>query len=119
MGQATSDRVPLLGRYLFWRNTLGLVLKNWPAAAFARNGHRLALLAAKNVVASIRGRWFSALLKGTFDALRQLPKTLRKRREVQRRRRVGLDYLDTVILADYPLESRILNSLDARFLARR
>ena len=119
MGQATSDRVPLLSRYLFWRNTLLLVAKNWPAAAFARHGHRLALLVAKNLVASIRGGWFPALARGTLDAFKRMPDALRARREIQRRRRVGLDYLDTVVLTDYPLESRILNSLDARLRAGR
>ena len=118
MGGATSGRVPNLSRYLFFRNTLALVVKNWPAAAFARHAHRLALFLAKTLVASIRGRWFRAFARGLRDALRQLPCTLRKRREVQAQRRVGLDYLDTVVRADYPLESRILAFIDGAILNR-
>jgi GT2 family glycosyltransferase len=118
MGGATSGRVPNLARYLFFRNTLSIVAKDWPASALARNAHRLALFFAKSVVASIRGRWFGALARGTRDALRQLPRTLRKRREVQRARRVGLRELNAVVRADYPLESRILAFIDGAILNR-
>ena len=118
MGGATSGRVPNLSRYLFFRNTLSMVAKDWPAAALVRNPHRLALFYAKSVVASIRGRWFGALARATRDALRTLPNTLRKRREVQRSRRVGLAYLNGVVRSDYPLESRILAFIDGAILNR-
>ena len=118
MGGGTSARVPNLSRYLFFRNTLSMVAKDWPAAALARNSHRLVLFYAKSVVASIRGRWFSALARATRDALRTLPRTLRKRRAVQRSRKVGLDYLNGVVRSDYPLESRILAFIDGAILNR-
>jgi GT2 family glycosyltransferase len=118
MGGATSGRVPNLSRYLFFRNTLSLVAKNWPASALARNAHRLVLFFAKSVVASIRGRWFGALVRGTRDAFLGLPRTLRKRRAVQRGRRVGLEELNAIVRADYPLESRVLAFIDAAILNR-
>ena len=42
MGGATSARVPNLSRYLFFRNTLSLVAKDWPAARWraTRTGWR-------------------------------------------------------------------------------
>ena len=118
MGGATSSRVPNWSRYLFFRNTLSMVAKNWPASALVRNAPRLVLFFAKSVVASIRGRWFLALARGTRDALRQLPRTLRKRRAIQRNRAVGLSYLNGIVRADYPLESRILAFIDAAILNR-
>lgn len=118
MGAATSGRVPNLSRYLFFRNTLTMVAKDWPAAALLRNAHRLVLFYAKSVAASIRGRWFGALLRATRDALRSLPRTLRKRGEVQRSRSVGLEYLNGVVRRDYPLESRILAFIDGAILNR-
>ena len=118
MGGATSARVPNLSRYLFFRNTLSLVAKDWPRAALARHPHRLALFFGKSVVASIRGRWFGALARATRDALLGLPRTLRKRRAVQRSRQVGLGYLDGVVRSDYPLESRILGFIDGAILNR-
>jgi GT2 family glycosyltransferase len=119
MGAATSARVPNLARYLFFRNTLTVVAKDWPARALVRNAHRLALFFAKSVVASVRGRWFGALVRATRDALRQLPGTLRKRHEVQRTRSVGLERLNEVVRPDYPLESRILAFIDGAILNRR
>lgn len=118
MGQQTSGRVPNLSRYLFFRNTLSMVAKDWPAAALVRNAPRLGLFFLKSVSASIRGRWFRAMARGTFDAFAQLPRTLRKRREVQRLRRVDLAYLNGVVRADYPLESRILGFIDGAILNR-
>jgi GT2 family glycosyltransferase len=119
MGARTSARVPNLARYLFFRNTLTMVAKDWPAAALVRNAPRLALFLAKSVAASIRGRWFGAMLRGLRDALRRLPATLRKRREVQRLRRVPLAYLNGVVRADYPLESRVLAFIDGAILNRQ
>jgi GT2 family glycosyltransferase len=118
MGGGTSARVANWSRYLFFRNTLSMVVKNWPAAALARNAPRLVLFFGKSVVASIRGRWFLALVRGTRDALRQLPRTLRKRRAIQGNRAVGLSYLNGIVRADYPLESRILAFIDASILNR-
>jgi GT2 family glycosyltransferase len=118
MGAGTSARVPNLSRYLFFRNTLSMVAKDWPAAAFARNAPRLALFLLKTLVASIRGRWLSAYLRGARDALLQLPRTLRKRRAVQRSRRVGIGYLNGVVRPDYPLESRVLGFIDGAILNR-
>jgi GT2 family glycosyltransferase len=118
MGGATSGRVPNLSRYLFFRNTLSLVAKNWPATALLRNAPRLLLFLGKSFSASIRGRWFGAMLRGAFDAFAQLPRTLRKRREVQRSRRVDMAYLNGVVRSDYPLESRILAFLDGAILNR-
>jgi GT2 family glycosyltransferase len=118
MGGATSGRVPNLSRYLFFRNTLSMVAKNWPAAALVRNAPRLLLFLGKSFSASIRGRWFRAMLRGAFDAFALLPSTLRKRREVQRSRRVDMDYLNRVVRADYPLQSRILAFIDGAILNR-
>jgi GT2 family glycosyltransferase len=118
MGGRTSGRVPNLSRYLFFRNTLSLVAKDWPGAALVRNAPRLVLFLAKTFVASIRGRWLGAYVRGFADALRQLPRTLRKRRAVQRSRRVGMGYLNGVVRADYPLESRILAFIDGSILNR-
>jgi hypothetical protein len=95
-----------------------MVAKNWPAAALVRNAPRLALFLGKSFSASIRGRWFRAMLRGAFDALAQLPRTLRKRREVQRLRRVDMAYINGVVRSDYPLESRILGFIDGAILNR-
>ncbi len=118
MGGATSGRVPNLSRYLFFRNTLSMVAKNWPASALVRNAPRLALFLGKSFSSSIRGRWFRAMLRGAVDAFAGLPHTLRKRRAVQRSRRVGMGYLNGIVRADYPLESRILAFIDGAILNR-
>lgn len=119
MGAGTSGRVPNLSRYLFFRNTLWLVAKDWPARAFVLHAHRLALFLAKTGVASVRGRWFGAYVRGIRDALGGLPGVLRKRRAVQRGRRVSLEALNRVVRADYPLESRVLAWIDAAILNRQ
>jgi GT2 family glycosyltransferase len=118
MGAGTSARVPNLARYLFLRNTLSMVAKDWPRAALVRHVPRVALFLAKSASASVRGRWLGAYVRALLGFAAQLPRTLRKRREVQATRRVGLDYLDTVVRTDYPLESRILAFIDGAILNR-
>ena len=93
--------------------------KDWPAWALVRNAHRLVLFVAKSAAAALRGGWFGAYLRGLRDALLRLPRTLRKRREVQGLRRVPLSHLNAIVTRDYPLESRVLAFVDAAILNRR
>lgn len=49
-------------------------------------------------VVIVRGGQVIPWLKGSFDALRLLPRMLEKRSQINKKRRVGLDYLEKVIV---------------------
>lgn len=83
--------------YQCWRNAVWLVAKNYPPAALARYGPRVALQQAFNLAWAIRHRRVRVWLRAWRDALRGLPQALRKRRVVQRRRRVGMRELRGVV----------------------
>ena len=90
MGSATIGRgLSDFTRYHLWRNGIWLVAKNYPAAALLRYGHRVVLAQATNLAVA----WWDGTLdiwwRATRDAGRALPAVLRKRRAVQRRRRLG------------------------------
>jgi GT2 family glycosyltransferase len=83
--------------YLLRRNSVALVLKNYPATALARHfpailGHHLRWL-----VKSAATGLLTIHLSAYAGAVVELPSTLAKRRQIQRRRRVDLKYLDTVV----------------------
>jgi GT2 family glycosyltransferase len=86
MGGATTDRVDGLGVYLRRRNQIALVLKNYPPRSLVRHLPDLLLEQVLGFVLSIRQGTLRPQLRAWRDALRQLPATLRKRRQIQRTR---------------------------------
>jgi GT2 family glycosyltransferase len=79
------------------RNALWLLIKNYPASALIRHTPEIVLLNAGVAVQDIRDGVFGATLRGWWQALTGLPRTLRKRRAIQRSRRVGLERLNAVV----------------------
>lgn len=97
MAGATTDRVDGLGTYLSRRNVIALVLKNYPARSLLRHLPDLTLEQLLGLVLSVHQGVARAQLRAWLDALRQLPTTLRKRRDVQRARVIGHAQLDTMV----------------------
>ena len=100
MGGATLGRRRRLAGRLQRRNQLLLVVKDYPGAALLRHGPKVALHHLGWLVASARDGMFLEHVRAWAEVLRALPATLRKRRAVQRTRRVDMRYLDTVIPPD-------------------
>lgn len=98
MGSATIGRgLSDFTRYHLWRNTLWIVAKDLPVGALVRHAPHLALGQAMNLAVALRDRKLAIWLRVWRDALRGLPRMLRKRREVQARRRITLAELDAVV----------------------
>lgn len=101
MGSATIGRgLSDFTRYHLWRNGLWIIAKDLPAGALLRHAHQLALGQAVNLAVAVRDRKLGIWLRVWRDALRSLPRVLRKRREVQARRTIGLAELETIVGAD-------------------
>lgn len=96
IGPSTND----FGRYQIWRNSLWIVIKDLPLAALLRHGPRLLLGQAVHLALAVRERQLKVLARAWRDALRGMPGALRKRREVQARRRISARALDQVIGQD-------------------
>jgi GT2 family glycosyltransferase len=98
MGSATLGRGQSeFALYHNWRNGIWVVAKDYPLAALLRNCHRLLGRQLMNLLdAVLKGR-FRLWLRVWRDALRGLPVILRKRREVQSKRRATVDDLKAVI----------------------
>src|SRR5919199_219910 len=100
MGSATSagggDEHPLVHR-LNRRNSLEMVVKNYPAACLVRYGHLLALNVLLGVGGAVAFRRPGAHLGALAEFPRRLPGTLRKRRAIQRARRIGRRELEAVV----------------------
>jgi GT2 family glycosyltransferase len=101
MGSATIGRgLSDFTRYHLWRNTLWIVAKDLPAGALLRHAPHMLLGQLVNLAVAIRDRKLAVWLRVWRDALRGLPRMLRKRREVQARRRISIGALEAIVGPD-------------------
>lgn len=96
IGSDQSDFV----RYQLWRNGMWVMVKGLPLGALARHAPRLILGQATKLGMALRDRKLGLLGRAWRDALRGMPDMLRKRRDIQGRRRIGVEQLDRLIGAD-------------------
>jgi GT2 family glycosyltransferase len=97
VGGATTNRNAAFFGMLQRRNQLLLVIKDYPARALLRHAPKIVLHHAGWLVASVRDGVLGGHLRALGQVVRMLPATLRKRRAIQRRRRVDLARLDAVM----------------------
>lgn len=97
MGSATTSRDRGTYSHLMPRNNLQMLVKNFPAAALLRHAPRIALFEARYWAADLRDGLGRAHARGWWQALRMAPKLVRKRRAVQRARRIGTRELERAI----------------------
>jgi GT2 family glycosyltransferase len=111
MGGATTDRIDGLGVYLRRRNLIALVLKNYPARSLLRHLPDLLLEQVLGFVLSIAQGTLRSQLRAWRDALRQLPATLRKRRDIQRARVIAHPQLEAIVRGEASGLRRALRGL--------
>lgn len=83
--------------YYMTRNRLNIILKDLPAALLFRYSLELLFTELWLFLSSIKIRKARAFLKGRLDSLRDVPRTLKKRWEIQKKRKVPARYLRTVL----------------------
>ena len=99
MGSATIGRgLSDFSRYHLWRNGIWLVGKGLPLSVLLRHLHQLAFGQALNLAVAVRDGKLDIWLRSGRDALRAMPALWRKRRAVQRSRRVGARELERRIV---------------------
>jgi GT2 family glycosyltransferase len=96
VGQGVTDFM----LYQNWRNAIFVVFKDYPLSALLRHGFSFALSQAHNLVWALQTGRARIFLRVWRDVLRSMPTVIRKRREVQRLRTVGVRRLELVIGAD-------------------
>jgi GT2 family glycosyltransferase len=97
MRGATTGREKPRYRLPQRRNAVWLLIKNYPAPALLRHAPEILVLNLGVAVQDIRDGVFGATLRGWAQAVTGLPRILRKRRAIQRGRRVGLERLNAVV----------------------
>lgn len=87
------------------RNSLTILAKNYPRDLWRKYGSsviRGQLRRALDALRAWRGKEARATLRGMATGLLLLPGSLRKRRQIQALRRVGLDYLESILTPPLP-----------------
>lgn len=104
MGGATTRRRRDFYGHLQRRNHVLLIVKTFPAGMLARHGWRIAATQALWLAASARDRMLRKHLRSWREAAAMLPATLRRRRVVQRGRRVPVREVERLMAAGVPTE---------------
>jgi GT2 family glycosyltransferase len=84
-------------RYQLWRNTVWMLVKGMPASVALRHAHQLLAGQLINLAVALRDRKLHIWLRAWRDALRGLPRMLRRRRRIQRGRRVSARMIEARI----------------------
>jgi GT2 family glycosyltransferase len=80
--------------YQLWRNPIWLIAKCFPAGALLRHAPDVLRGQAGNLYVAVSERKLEVWLRALRDALRGLPRAIRKRRAVQRTRVISLAQLE-------------------------
>ena len=91
-----------LAFFLGTRNTLNVIVKNWPVKFIILNLHKIIYAQARIFFAGLKLGFYTAFPKGYLGFLIQLPKMLQKRRRIQRLRKASDEYLRSTIEDRYP-----------------
>jgi GT2 family glycosyltransferase len=97
MGSATTQKNAAFYRFFLHRNLIALVAKNFPASSLARHSGKVLVYLLVQSLASIGDGFTREHLRGWREAARALPSTVRKRRAIQRSRKVDPAYLESVV----------------------
>ncbi|MEA2139826.1 MAG: hypothetical protein QOG56_2976 [Solirubrobacteraceae bacterium] len=109
MGSATTGRDRSAYAHLFSRNSLLMLMKCLPAGSLVRLGPLMLAFQVKWLVASAARGGLGAHLRGLGQALALMPATLRKRRDVQRRRTITTTRLHELMT---PVDWRLLPQVE-------
>jgi GT2 family glycosyltransferase len=96
-----------LQRYFLIRNTLITLLKDLPAPTLLRSLPKIALYHWGQLLAARRAGVARTVLRAYGAFLRAVPATLRKRRALQRERKVGAAEFAGWLRMDYPMPTRL------------
>lgn len=88
-GGATLGEVNAFSLYQLRRNVVWLVAKNYPGVSLVRHAPALVAFHLAGLAFAVRPRAVRLILHAYADALRGLPRALRKRRVIQRSREIG------------------------------
>lgn len=102
------------------RNRLAFLVRAYPAALLALLAPALLATELALLVAAARGGWLRAKLAADLEFLRWLPRLLRERRRIQRRRTISAAEFATHLTPDLdsPFIPAIARSVPARTLLR-
>ncbi|MGN6215675.1 MAG: glycosyltransferase [Solirubrobacterales bacterium] len=102
------------------RNRLAFLARTYPTALLALLAPALLATELALLLVAAAGGWGRQKLRADLEALRWLPRLLRERRQVQRRRTVGAAEFASWLTPDLdsPLISPLARSLPARFALR-
>jgi GT2 family glycosyltransferase len=97
LGGVTVRKASGLLSFLLIRNTLWLALKNFPNQMLRRNLLRVLLVPTLRSYRTMRGGKFAPVFRAWLEAAAGIPKMLGKRRVIQSKRSVDVEYINALV----------------------
>jgi len=112
IGSATAGKKSSFSFKLMFRNHFYLIFKNFPKEKIMRNLFKIIYSEMRFFAAAIRYNFLKEYFWAVFSALYYLPKMRKKRKTIQKNRSASLNYLDSIIEAEFGYKSlkEILNA---------
>lgn len=99
LGGATASKLGNFIEYQRFRNTIFLVIKNFPTKLFFKRGRwwKIPAVFAHTFYFFVKKSWWWQVLRIIFDLLKNFPKLLIKRNKILSQMKVSIDYLDNLM----------------------
>lgn len=97
IGTASHNKKSLKLRYTGYRNKQWVIFKNYPAYYLFKYYFKYGISEMKTILTDFKDGFFLSPFIANWLIYKDIPKLLRKRREVQRLRSVSISYLNSII----------------------
>lgn len=99
LGGATASKLGNFIEYQRFRNTIFLVIKNFPTKLFFKRGRwwKIPAVFVHTFHFFVKKNWWWQVLRIIFDLLKNFPKLLIKRNKILSQMKVSIDYLDNLM----------------------
>lgn len=95
--RATTSKRPEFSVYLGLRNKCFLIIKDFPLPLLIKKAPKILFRQILSMI-YYAPRYFKASFKARIDVIRYLPKMLKKRKVIQKRRKVTSEYIESILV---------------------
>ena len=111
IGHGTSKKMGSFAFKMMVRNRMIMLIKDIPTTLLLKHLHQLLYGQLRIAFRSVIEKQPWSYLQGFLGGLTQIPKSLRKRRQIQNSRKVSVQYLDRTILHKHSFKRGFLDIL--------
>lgn len=98
----TSKKINNFSRFLTLRNSIYIIIKNFPLSPLIKFSPFLLASQVRNIFVGIKHKCFRLIIKVYLDFFKNLPVLLKKRKKIQKGKKIADKYLTSIMSKQYP-----------------